>query len=324
MAAARSFDEKRARIAAIASEAPSTAATELRRFLADKNAYLVGEAAQAANRLALDELTPDLSAAFARLLIDAVKMDKGCFGKNRIIEALLAFDARTPDVYLAGLRHVQREPAFGAPIDTAAGLRGVSARALFHIDHPNALLDVTPLLADPEALTRAEAAAAIGASGDEHGAAVLHIKAILGDAEPDVLGACYLGLLQLLPARYLPFVGSILSGDDIGAAEAAAIALGESRLPAALPILTGALEMAGSGKLHDSVLLGIALLRLDTAKDLLLSLIEKGPERRAVAALSALALHRHDEGLTERVRGVVNARRSTQLAAVLAEKFGRT
>jgi hypothetical protein len=319
----RPFDEKRARIRAIADEAPQGAAAELRRFLADKSGYLVGEAAQAANRLGLSELTPDLGIAFARLLIDPVKVDKGCFGKNRIVEALLAFDAREPDVYLAGLRHFQPEPSFGPPVDAAAGLRGLCALALFHMDYPTALLDVTPLLADPEPVTRAAAADAIGSSGEEAGAAVLHIKALLGDREPDVVGACYRGLLRLLPARYLRFVAQRLTGGDEGEAEAAALALGESRLPGALPILKDAIEGLASGKLRDSALLGAALLRSDEANAYLVSLVEEGPEGQAIAALNALALHRHDAKLVERIQQAAAGRRSKKVAAALADKFGR-
>lgn len=303
-------------------EAPAGAAVELRRFLADKNGYLVSEAAQAANKLGLSELTPELGAAFARLLVDAVKTDKGCIGKNRIVEALLSFDAHEPDVYLAGLRHIQREPAFGEPIDTAAGLRGLCAVALFHMDFPAALLEVTPLLLDPEPVTRAAAADAIGSSGEEHGAAVLHLKALAGDEEPDVLGACYRGLLRLLPARYLKFVTQKLNGRDEGAAEAAALALGESRLPSALPVLKDALAIAGSGKLRDSVLLGAALLRLDEANAFLVSVVEEGPEGHAIAAVNALALHRHDSKLAERVKRAAEGRRSRKLSAAFAEKFG--
>ncbi|WP_437810051.1 hypothetical protein [Sorangium sp. So ce1078] len=79
--------------------------------MADRNGYLVGEAAAAASRLGLRELVPELTVASARLLEDPLNNDKGCSGKNRIIEALLAFDAHEPDTYLAGVRHVQLEPA---------------------------------------------------------------------------------------------------------------------------------------------------------------------------------------------------------------------
>jgi hypothetical protein len=319
MAGLRTFDDKRARIRAIAADAPPTAAAELRRFLADKNGYLVGEAADAVKQLELAELAPDLAAAFPRLCEDGVKVDKGCFGKNRVVEALLAFDAREPDVYLAGLAYQQLEPAFGAPIDAAAGLRGLCAHGLVHIDHPTALLDVAPLLADREAITRAEAATALGNSGIDAAAAVLHVKALAGDAEADVLGACYKGLLRLAPRRYLRFVASVLDGGEEGA-EAAALALGESRVPEALPVLQRALEGFRAARLRDEVMLAIALLRSDEGNAFLIGLVEKGAEGEAAAALGALALHRHDEKVVERLRRAV-AGRGKKIARVFEEKF---
>lgn len=317
---ARTFDDKRARIAALASASPQEAAPELRRLLADKNGYLIGEAAKVVAAHGLAELAPELAAAFTRLLDDPVKTDKGCHGKARIVEALLALDAREPGVYLAGIKHVQREPAFPQAVDTAAGLRGLCAHALFHIDHPSALFEVAPLLADPEPITRAEAASALGSSGLDGAAAALHVKALCGDQEPDVLGACYRALLRLLPSRYLPFVGRALLASEETIAEAAALALGESRLPEALTLLTKALD-SFSGAPADSVLLGIALHRSDEASRFLLAQVENAPEVRAVAALAALALHRHDSALVERIRAAVDGRKSRKLAAAFSERF---
>ena len=45
MAAARTFDDKRARIRALASAPVNEARGELKKYLAEKNGYLVGEAA---------------------------------------------------------------------------------------------------------------------------------------------------------------------------------------------------------------------------------------------------------------------------------------
>jgi HEAT repeat protein len=322
VAAPRSFDDKRARIAALAAERPATAAAELRRFLADKNGYLVGEAAKVAAELALRELVPDLCAAFSRLLDDAVKVDRGCTGKNRVIEALLSFDAHEPDVYLAGLRHVQREPAFPEPVDAAAGLRGLCAHALFHIGYPRAMTEVVPLLADPEEVTRMEAANALGGAGLDAAAAVLHLKVLLGDKEPDVLGACYRGLLRHDPGRYLQVVKLALLEGTPGVAEAAALALGESRAPGAIAVLKEALPGARGERLIDGILLGVALSRSDEGSAFLISLVESAPEGRAAAALSALALHRHDSAIVERVRRILDARGSRKLAAVFNDRFG--
>lgn len=323
MAAARTFDDKRARLRELAHATENVARPELAKLLADKNGYLVGEAAEVAKKLELSALVPDLVVAFPRFLVDGAKTDKGCFGKNHLIEALLSFDAYEADTYLAGLRCRQMEGAYGPPIDTAAGLRGLCAHALFHIRHPTALLDVTPLLFDPEAITRSEAAAALGASGMDGAAAVLHAKVLAGDKEPDVLGSAYKGLLRILPERYLGVVAAALSEGSEGTAEAAALALGESRAPGAFEALKRA--AVGPGMFRrgsESVLLGIALLRSDEALAFLTGMVERSPEPQAAEALSALALHRHDDALVARVRALVATRKSRKLTEVLHAKYG--
>lgn len=323
VATARSFDEKRARLRELLSAPEGVAKAELKKLLTDKNGYLVGEAAEVTKKLELSALVPDLVAAFPRFLHDGVKSDKGCHGKNHIVEALLAFDAYEADTYLAGLRYQQLEPAFGEPIDTAAGLRGLCAHALFHIRHPTALLDVAPLLFDKEAVTRAEAAAALGESGLDGAAAALHVKVLAGDREPDVLGAAYRSLLRLFPERYLGVVAEVLSSDEDGPAEAAAIALGESRVPGAFDALAGAAQETGLfRRTLESVLLGIALLRSDEALAFLTDLVDSAPEQKALDALSALALHRHVASLTSRLQTIVAARKSARLAESFRSKFG--
>jgi HEAT repeat protein len=320
------FDDKRARIAEIAASAPRATpqqtAQELRAYVADPNGYLAGEAAEVAGKLGLHTLIDDLVAAFSRLLKNPVASDKACLGKKRILEALLQLEADVPDTYLAGLHHVQREPSFPEPIDTAAPLRSLCAHALIQFHHPNALIEVTPLLMDTEPDVRAEAATALGNSRSDVAGAILHLKVLAGDKEPEVLGACFKGLLRLSPQRYLPIVAARLQDEHDAVAETAAIALGESRLRHVLPILQDALASAGASRLGESILLGIALLRTDEATDYLLSLLAEGPERQAAAALSALALHRHDPKIEGAVRVAVAARKSRKLNEVLADRFG--
>jgi HEAT repeat protein len=318
------FDDKRARIAALASSPSPLAAAvpELRRFIADRSGYLAGEAAEVAARLELRELVPDLVTAFLRLLAEGTAADKGCLGKKRILEALLGFEADARDAYLAGLRYTQSEPAFPQAVDTAGPIRGLSAHALVQIDYPAALAEITPLLVDPEEIVRAEAAHAIGRSGLEGAGPVLHLKVLGGDLEPDVLQSAYVGLLRLDSRRYLPVAAAALRSEREPTAEAAALALGESRLAEALPILKAALDDAAGGGRNRSLLMSISLLRSDEALDLLVGLVEKAPERQAVAALGALTLHRHDPKIAERVRFVVAARASPRLSDALREHLG--
>jgi HEAT repeat protein len=312
------FDDKLDRLRELAALPAMQAAPELRRLLAEPNAYLVNEAARITAELELPELVPDLVAAFQRILAGPASADKGCHCKNRLVESLMRLDANTPEVYLAGLKHVQMEFSVPLPVDAASALRGLSAHALVRMDHPDAAFLVAPLLLDPEPNTRAAAADALAVTGEELCGAVLHVKMLAGDSEAEVRGACYRGMLALAPRRYLPVVTAELAKGE----EAAAIALGESRQPEALPALKKALETGGP-QMQDSVLLGIALLRSEVANAFLLELVAQAPEVRAIGAVEALALHRHDARLVARVREAAAPRRSRRLAKAIDEKLGR-
>ena len=111
----------------------------VRDMLAHRSHHVVARAARAAGEADLAALAPDLIAAFPRFLEDAVRRDPGCAAKTQIVHALLALNYAAPDVYLRGAVHVQREPGFGPPIDTAPELRATSAIALVVIGHPAAL-----------------------------------------------------------------------------------------------------------------------------------------------------------------------------------------
>jgi HEAT repeat protein len=314
------FDDKRARIAALGALPPAQAAPELRKLIGDKNPYLAGEAAEVAGKLELRELGPDLAAAFKRLLGEGAA-DKGCLAKRRILEAMLALEADERDAYLAGLHYEQMEPAYPKAADTAGPVRGLCAHALVQFDHPAALAEVTPLLMDPEAIVRAEAAHAIGRSGLDAAGPILHLKVLAGDAETDVIQSAFTGLLRVDARRYLPVVAAALRGDEEDRAEAAALALGESRLADALPFLKDAATEGGSRE-RRSVLMAIALHRSDAGNDFLLAQVEKAPEPQAAAALEALALHRHDPRMVERARQAVDARASRRMAQAFREHFG--
>ena len=105
------------------------------------------------------------------------------------------------------------------------------------------------------------------------------------------------------------------------AAEAAAIALGESRLVEALPLLRGWLERASRRGLARVALLAIAALRRDEAVDLLLAIAKDEPGPLAREALSALASVGGGEILYERARALVEAR--PELRDALGRAFGR-
>jgi HEAT repeat protein len=280
----------------------------------------VGRAATLVGELGLEALVPDLVAAFPRFVENLPRADPGCSAKTAIVEALRRLGHDDRELYRRGAGHVQMEPVFGGRVDTAVDLRGASALALAETAPVDVLLDLANLLADPEPPVRISAARAISAHGRGAGIPLLHLKALAGDLEPRVVSECLLGLLRLDAREELPFVASFLQkGDE--AAEAAAVALGESRLAEALQVLEAWLAPAERRRLGRTALLAIAALRREEAVDLLLSIAKDEPGPLAGEALSALASVGGGDALYERAKAVVESR--PELKDALARAFGR-
>src|SRR5260370_36897336 len=146
--------------------------------------------------------------------------DQGCKALIAIAKALATMDQPAPQVYFAGIRHVQKEGSFGPPVDAAAPLRGLCAQGLVRMSHPDALLEGVTLLADPEIAARAGAVRALGESGQSEGVLLLRLKALLGDDE-EIMDECFAALLRLSPppplgvrAAFLPSPSYEVSGRD--------------------------------------------------------------------------------------------------------------
>jgi hypothetical protein len=292
---------------------------ELRRVLSSEGSHAVARAAAIAGESGLAELVPDLVAAFPRFFEGLPRADPGCSAKTAIVEALRRLEHDDPALYRRGTGHVQREPVHGGHVDTAVDLRGASALALAETAVADVLVDLANLLADPEPPVRISAARAVAVHGRASGIPLLHLKALAGDEEPRVVSECLLALLRLDARGEMPFVATFLEkGDE--AAEAASVALGESRLPEALPILRAWLEPARRRGLGRAALLAIASLRRDEAVDLLLSLARDGDPPAARDALAALASVGGGDTLCERAEAAIAAR--PELRDTLARAFG--
>ena len=296
---------------------------DLAPFLRHKSNHAVAAAAGAAEHLEASALAPDLVQAFERLMRDPAKLDQGSKATTAIVQALIQLDDPAAKVYFAGIRHVQKEGSFGPPVDVAAPLRGLCARGLARMGHPDALLECVTLLADPEVAARAGAVRAIADSGRPDGVLLLRLKTLLGDKEIDVMGECFAALLSLDPAGSVDFVARFLNSRAEGIGEQAALALGESRLPAAFEVLREAWERGGLGEQRRALLVAIAMLRIDPALEFLLSRLaeESGPV--AADALAGLAFYARDEAVLARVEGIIQERGDGALEAVFAREFAR-
>ncbi|MFL5244615.1 MAG: hypothetical protein ACJ8FY_21145 [Gemmataceae bacterium] len=308
-----------ARLSLLKKEAASPArVAEVRKFLCDPSNFVVSEAAAIAGEGNMAELVPDLVAAFDRFIDDAGQTDKLCRAKNAILEALNKLDYDKADVFLRAIHYVQMEPVWGRSQDTAGGLRGTAAFGLVRQGYRGIITLLADLLADSEKVARVSAIQALGATGSMAAVPLLRFKARSGDKEPEVICECFTALLQLEPES-VAFVGEFLQNGVEAICEGAALALGEARRPEAFEYLRDRVPFLRQGSLQDAVFLALSMLRVPAAIDFLIEQI--AVKTTASAALTALAIHRHNERVKDRVATAVAQMQDPALQARLAEKF---
>lgn len=321
----RGFDAELAAVEALRHAPLDAAAIEhLRKALNHRNNYVVSKAAKIAGENAVAALLPDVLAAYDRFFEDAEKTDPQCWAKNALVKALVALEHREKDTYLRGMRHHQMEATWGGTTDTAGTLRGACAHALVNcpgVSDMELLTVLLELFADSDKAVRVEAARAIGNVGGPSAVLLLRLRAQLGKGEePEVLGACYAGLLDLEGGRAIPFVAQYLEEGDDNAAEAA-FALSETRKPEALAVLI-ARRRAGADEWFDGVLLSsIALSRLPEAIDYIVEIIDRD-ERAAAMAIEAIGRAAPSDETRARVEQAVRKVGNERLERAFREHMG--
>jgi len=282
---------------------------KLREALRATSGIVIAAAARRVAEERLDAVVPELAGAFARLCGDtAAKRDPSCRGKVAIARALIELDRWEDEVFVPGLRIVQREGwnPDGPPDDTAAELRGVCGLAHAHFMRPDALDVLAELLTDDERVTRVAAATGLGNAGRPDASALLRFKILLGEDDPEVLAACFEALLGLSRDAAVDFVLRQLPPHDTGA-EAAALALATARVEDAIePLITWAEECLPEQR-HRVGYVALALLRSERANAALLDAIRTRSRGDAIAAGRALATFKHEPALVEQVRDAARA-----------------
>jgi len=297
------------------------ATAELARYLGNKSNLVVAKAAKLVAEFELHDLELQLVSAFHRFMTNPVLTDKGCAAKTEIVRALEALGAAEAEVFLAGIRHIQMEGSFGPPVDTASGLRAASAMGLVHMNYPDAILEIVSLLVDRADEARVGAVRALAFSGQPATVPLLRFKVMAGDASADVIAESFVSLLEVAPETSLAFVAAYLDSADAAIAEAAAIALGQSRQPDAIAALKGKWPGASENQ-RRALLIGMAVARDDSAFEFLFALVESAVEKIAAEAISALAMYRQDERIRVRVESLVVQRKGTLLRRTLGAEFG--
>ncbi len=282
---------------------------QLTKALAAKSNLVVAKAARIAGESQWMELSPELVKAFERFLKAGASGDKGCAALTAIARALFSLDYDGADLYLAGMRHVQIEPAYIRPTDTAVDLRAVCAMGLVSTNYRYKLRELVDLLVDPEWQARAGAVRAIATAGSEPAALLLRLKAQIGDKEPDVMADCFIGLLAVEGVEALPLVTSFADGRAKEVGEAAILALGESRRAEAVEWLKEKFSRAADGEMRQAILLALATSRTEPAIEFVLGVIRSGSDKTSEMAVSAMEVNRGDRRLQEEVEKAVRERR---------------
>jgi len=281
----------------------------VRNALQHRAFHLVAKAATLAGERSLHECVPELLSAFPRFLDNAVKRDPNCIAKKAIARALVELECHDTDFFLGGIRYVQREPVWGGTADTAVDIRCSCALGLANAGYSRAVAELTILLNDPEARARIGAARAIACADPREAEVLLRFKALSGDREPEVIGECFSGLLAVAPQECLAFVAKYLADEDPAIQEYAALALGESRQPAALEYLRAAWDAECiTSEARQTLVRAAALHRSEAAFEWLLSLIEHGERAHADCAVEALSVYERNSKLIERVRAALAKR----------------
>jgi hypothetical protein len=304
MPAKRTFDAELATLEALRDASPEAAEPELARALTHRNNLIVSKAAALALHHQLTGLTPNLVAAFTRFVENSVKSDPQCWAKNALAKTLAAFEYQEPELFLLGMRHIQLEPGWGGSTDTAGPLRSTCALALVQCRELNShrlLIHLIPLLADKELPVRINVVRAIEQVGTDSATLLLRMLAELPSENPELLGACFSGVLSLEGPSAIDWAGRFFSREDDSAAEAV-MAIAQTHTLEAFQLLRSTFAAARDSWFRGIVLSAIALTRRQEAIDWLLDLVANEEDDLATGAHEALCRSAPSAATQERLK----------------------
>jgi hypothetical protein len=284
MAASRGFDAELAQLESLRDADAASTLAPLRKALTNKNNFIVAKAAKLVASHRHSGLIDELLAAFERFRDDPAKTDPQCWAKEAIAQALATLEYQEPEVYLTGMRTFQG----GFASDAATALRGICAMGLVQcrsLSNTQVLRYLLPLFADKELPVRVNAARAVEQIGTDASALLLRLRAELASDEPELLGACYSGVLRLEGPSAIPWAAKFLESPKAGprdepdeAATEAAFAIAETRTEAAATLLQSVYKRTRDKDFRATLLTALALTRQDAAIEFLFSLIADGNE----------------------------------------------
>jgi HEAT repeat protein len=302
----RSFEEQIAALDSLRQQAPEACAEPLRKALEHRNNFVVAKAADLVRVFQFQRLIPELRIAFDRFFENPVKTDPQCWAKNALSRTLAAFEHQDAAIFLRGMRHIQLEPVWGGSSDTAGTLRATCALALVQcrsLLEPDLLAHLVELFSDKDKSVRIEAARAIEQVGSPSAALLLRLRAVLGADEPEVLGACYSGILRIEGASAIHWIRRFLASSDDPAAEAA-LAIAGTHSAEGFNILRERFAEEADLWFRSVLLSAIALTRQDDAIEFLIDLVSS-ESLHAEAAIETILRGMPSDEITKRLEKLV-------------------
>ena len=288
----------------------------LAEVLRGKNLHglVVKIAAEIAEQHAAKEVAPLLVDVVSGLIAEtSSKRDPGCEGKTAALKTLAGWEIDVPDLYLTAATYRQLEPSFNGSVDTAAEFRGVAALGIAFSRPVDAIMTLVDLLADSESKTRMYAAIAMGNWRGAEALPILRLKARMGDEDADTFAEVLAALLRQ-DEEQLSFVAEFLHAAELTHAEAAALALGQSKISSALEPLVKSWPRLRRTPIATTLLMSISLLRTQPAIDWLIDQLADTTATQSLDIFDALALHKSDPKLIERLQTLVEKHQHLQSA----------
>ena len=170
------------------------------------------------------------------------------------------------------------------------------------------------LVGDKDKTVRAEAMRAIEQVGSLSAALLLRQRAVLGNDKPEVLGACYSGILRIEGVSAIPWIARFLAAADDSAAEAA-LAIASTHSPAAFDTLRESFAETTDSWWRSVLLSAMALTRQDAALEFLLDLV-RTESLNAEGAIEAILRSMPSQDVIKSLERLVKG--NPRLARVLA------
>jgi HEAT repeat protein len=302
----RKFEEQLAALDELRQLPPEARVEPLRKALLHRNNFVVTKASDLVREFHLTQLTPEVLAAFDRFFEDPIKTDPQCWAKTALGRALAAFEHQDAAVFLHGMNHIQPEPSWGGASDSAGTLRATCALALVQcrsLAESDLLAHLIELLKDQDKAVRVEIVRAIEQIGSASAALLLRLRAILGSDEPEVLGACYSGVLRIEGVSAIPWVSRFLASADDPAAEAA-LAIAGTHSAQGFEVLRKRFTKESDPWFCSVLLSSIGLTRQDAAQEFLFDLV-RADSLQAEAAVEAILRAMPSAEVTKQLKELV-------------------